>query len=155
MYKKGSLKIKYKHLKTILQMDKSTKTVAVTEIKAMSVDMISLLEIIVADQPEVVRKFQNVLHTFFFFFPLFFWQFNSCIQKTQAQLYMCCRMKMGKRLEEMGRTWTDHLMHKVGRLHNPLGSLDNTLAFNSLYIHYIKVQISENMDRPTVLVSLI
>lgn len=49
MYKKGSLKIKYKHLKTILQMDKSTKTVAVTEIKAMSVDMISLLEIIVAD----------------------------------------------------------------------------------------------------------
>lgn len=40
MYKKGSLKIKYKHLKTILQMDKVQKEQQSKWTEAMSEDMV-------------------------------------------------------------------------------------------------------------------
>lgn len=44
MYKKGSLKIKYKHLKTNLQMDKVQKELLSLKTKSMSVDLVQKQE---------------------------------------------------------------------------------------------------------------
>lgn len=72
MYKKGSLKIKYKHLKTILQMDKVQKEQQSLEMNRSNGPYIgrmnaSLPQVNKAVRTRIVQKvLQNVLHTFFF-----------------------------------------------------------------------------------------
>lgn len=78
MYKKGSLKIKYKHLKTILQMDKVQKEQQSLKMNrsdvwkhgpeiGKDVHQFTVLWVNMAVRPRIVQKvLQNVLHTFFF-----------------------------------------------------------------------------------------
>lgn len=143
MYKKGSFKIKYKHLKTILQMDKVQKEQQSLKMNRSNVMVckqekmyISLPQVHVAVGRELYRKYYRMF----------------CIHSFLAvSVHLVCVEKIGQILKHMRMRWKTERCEEIQvdcfvsrtKTHDPFGQLWKYIGFQFI-IHsllYIKLQI--------------